>query len=56
MNKKAQIEMYFGSQLYEAWMPKDMGSSGMGSAVLTRKTVGGAVASINSSVTIIAWG
>ena len=40
---KAQIEIYFESQLYQAWMPRDPRVMGMGNAILARKTMGGAI-------------
>ncbi len=47
MNKKAQIEMYFESPLYQAWMPQDPGVVGMGYAIVARKTRGGAIVGVN---------
>ena len=46
MNKK-EIQMYFGCQVYEAYLSAGLFSSGMGYAVLARKTAGGAVVSVN---------
>jgi hypothetical protein len=45
MNKKT-IQMYFGSSLYQAWFSENVFESGMGSMILTRKTVGGAVVGV----------
>ena len=45
MNKKT-IEMYFGSDLYEAYIPENLFSPGMGHVILSRKTKGGAVVGV----------
>jgi len=44
---KAQIEMYFESQLFQAWMPRDPAIMGMGYAILARKTMGGAIVGVS---------
>jgi len=46
MNKKT-IQMYFASSLYEAWFSETAHTSGMGSMIITRKTVGGAMVGVN---------
>ena len=46
MSKKAQIEMYFESQLYQAWMPSNPGTIGIGNAILARKTMAGAIVGV----------
>jgi len=45
MNKKT-IQMYFASSLYQAWFSENVFEDGMGSMILTRKTVGGTVVGV----------
>jgi len=46
MNKKT-IQMYFGSPLYQAFFPVNIADSGMGSVVLARKTMTGAIVGVD---------